>query len=94
MRNYSKTVGALAAASALVAGNAMAEVEGEVHVGYANMYGIPFIWFRDDVVAVLSCSASAYWFPLGFLGWAKDLRIVRAIVIEITLDREYTYNKY
>src|SRR6476620_4555054 len=38
MRNYSKTIGALAAASALVAGNASAEIEGELHVGYNSMY--------------------------------------------------------
>jgi len=38
MRNYSKTIGALAAASALVAGNASAEIEGELHAGYNSQY--------------------------------------------------------
>lgn len=39
MRNYSKTIGALAAASALVAGNASAfEVEYELHTGYTSEY--------------------------------------------------------
>lgn len=38
MQNYRKTIGALAAASALVAGNASAEVEYEVHVGYTSEY--------------------------------------------------------
>ncbi|MGC4015731.1 MAG: hypothetical protein QM755_14585 [Luteolibacter sp.] len=38
MRNYRKTIGALAAASALVAGHASAEVEGNVHVGYSSDY--------------------------------------------------------
>lgn len=38
IRNYSKTIGALAAASALVAGNASAEIEGELHAGYNSQY--------------------------------------------------------
>lgn len=50
MRNYSKTVGALAAASTLVAGYASAELEGEVHVGYANMYEFRFVDLGDDLV--------------------------------------------
>lgn len=50
MRNYSKTVGALAAASTLVAGYASAELEGEVHVGYANMYEFRFVDLGNDLV--------------------------------------------
>ncbi len=38
MQNYCKTIGALAAASALVAGNASAEVEYEIHTGYTSEY--------------------------------------------------------
>ncbi len=38
MQNYCKTIGALAAASALVAGNASAEVEYELHTGYTSEY--------------------------------------------------------
>jgi hypothetical protein len=38
MQNYCKTIGALAAASALVAGNASAEIEYELHTGYTNQY--------------------------------------------------------
>jgi uncharacterized protein (TIGR02001 family) len=38
MHNYCKTIGALAAASALVAGNANAEVEYEMHTGYSSEY--------------------------------------------------------
>ncbi len=38
MRKYSKTVGALAAASALAAGFASAEIEGQVKVGYTSEY--------------------------------------------------------
>lgn len=45
MQNYIKTIGALAAASALVAGNAKAEVEYEIHTGYTSDY----IWRGYDL---------------------------------------------
>lgn len=51
MRKYSKTVGALAAASTLVAGTAMAELEGEVSVGYTNMYEFRFFDVGNDLVS-------------------------------------------
>ncbi|MGE9270926.1 MAG: hypothetical protein ACQKBU_09005 [Verrucomicrobiales bacterium] len=51
MRKYSKTVGALAAASTLVAGSAMAEIEGEVSVGYTNMYEFRFVDLGNDLVS-------------------------------------------
>jgi hypothetical protein len=38
MQNYCKTIGALAAASALVAGNAKAEIEYDIHTGYTSAY--------------------------------------------------------
>jgi hypothetical protein len=38
MHNYCKTIGALAAATSLVAGTAQAEVEYELHAGYTNEY--------------------------------------------------------
>ncbi len=38
MQNYSKTIGALVAASALVAGNASAEIEYEIKSGYTSEY--------------------------------------------------------
>jgi hypothetical protein len=38
MQNYYKTIGALVVASAFAAGNASAEVESELHVGYTNEY--------------------------------------------------------
>ncbi len=38
MQNYCKLIGAMAAASALVAGTASAEVEYELHTGYASQY--------------------------------------------------------
>jgi len=45
MQNYCKTIGALAAASALVAGNASAEVEYELHTGYTSEY----LWRGQDL---------------------------------------------
>jgi hypothetical protein len=51
MRNYSKTIGALAAASTLVAGTAMAELEGEVNIGYANMYEFRFFDIGNDLIS-------------------------------------------
>lgn len=64
MRKYTKTVGALAAASALVAGYASAEIEGEVHVGYHSMYEFRFVDLGSDLVEAgvdLSYAISENW---------------------------------
>jgi hypothetical protein len=61
MRNYTKLVGALAAASALVAGHASAEIEGEVHVGYASMYEFRFVDFGDNLVEAGVDLSASYW---------------------------------
>lgn len=45
MQNYYKTIGALVVASAFAAGNASAEVESEVHVGYTSEY-----LFRGNII--------------------------------------------
>ena len=50
MQNYCKTIGALAAASALVAGNANAEVEYELHGGYSSEYLFRGVDLGDDLV--------------------------------------------
>ncbi len=50
MQNYCKTIGALAAASALVAGNASAEVEYELKTGYTNQYLFRGTDLGDDLV--------------------------------------------
>lgn len=50
MRNYCKTIGALAAASALVAGTASAEIEYEIHTGYSSMYLFRGLDLGDDLV--------------------------------------------
>ncbi|MGA0845883.1 MAG: hypothetical protein ACO3RV_05020, partial [Luteolibacter sp.] len=50
MQNYCKTIGALAAASALVAGNASAELEYELHTGYTSEYLFRGIDLGQDLV--------------------------------------------
>ena len=52
MQNYCKTIGALAAASALVAGNAQANVEYELHTGYTSEYLFRGINLGDDLIEV------------------------------------------
>ncbi len=50
MQNYCKTIGALAAVSALVAGNAKAEVEYELHTGYSSEYLYRGVKLGNDLV--------------------------------------------
>lgn len=52
MQNYRKTIGALAAASALVAGNASAEVEYEIHTGYTSEYLFRGLDLGNDLTEV------------------------------------------
>jgi hypothetical protein len=52
MQNYCKTIGALAAASALVAGTASAEVEYEIHTGYTSEYLFRGQTIGQDLVEV------------------------------------------
>ncbi|MDP4781644.1 MAG: hypothetical protein NWS16_15590, partial [Akkermansiaceae bacterium] len=54
MQNYCKTIGALATATALAAGNASAlgyeDIDAEIHVGYDNRYLFRGIELGDDLV--------------------------------------------
>lgn len=52
MQNYCKTIGALAAASALVAGTAMAEVEYEIAGGYTSQYLFRGTEYGNDLTEV------------------------------------------
>ena len=52
MQNYCKTIGALAAASALVAGNAKAGVEYELHTGYSSEYLYRGVNLGGDLIEV------------------------------------------
>jgi hypothetical protein len=65
MRNYSKTIGALAAASALVAGTASAEIEYDLHTGYTNEYLWRGLNLGQDLVEV-GVNASTEWSGLSF----------------------------
>ena len=64
MQNYCKTIGALAAASALVAGNASAEVEYELHTGYTTEYLFRGLDLGQDLVEV-GFNAATEWNGLG-----------------------------
>jgi hypothetical protein len=64
MQNYCKTIGALAAASALVAGNASAEVEYTLGTGYTSEYIFRGENLGQDLVEV-SASASTEWNGIG-----------------------------
>jgi hypothetical protein len=71
MQNYCKTIGALAAASALVAGTASAEVEYEIHTGYTSEY----IWRGFDLgndLAEVGVDAATTYNDINFSGgiWA------------------------
>lgn len=64
MQYHFKTIGALAAASALVAGNAQAEVEYLLHTGYSNEY----LWRGQDLGNALveaGADASTAWNGVG-----------------------------
>ena len=71
MQNYCKTIGALAAASALVAGNAQAEVEYELHTGYSSEYLFRGVDLGQDLVEV-GVDAAYEWNGLTISGgvWA------------------------
>lgn len=64
MQNYCKTIGALAAASALVAGNATAEVEYELHTGYTSEYLFRGLDLGNDLVET-GVNAATEWNGLG-----------------------------
>jgi hypothetical protein len=65
MQNYCKTIGALAAASALVAGNASAEVEYNLGTGYSSEYLFRGANLGQDLVEA-SASASTEWNGFGW----------------------------
>jgi uncharacterized protein (TIGR02001 family) len=71
MQNYCKTIGALAAASALVAGNASAEVEYEIHTGYSSEYLFRGLDLGDDLLEVgLDAATEVNGFGLSAGMWA------------------------
>lgn len=74
MQNYCKTIGALAAATAMAAGNASAlgyeDIDAEIHVGYHNRYLFRGIELGDDLVdAGLDVGTSIAGFDLSAGAW-------------------------
>jgi hypothetical protein len=69
MQNYCKTIGALAAASALVAGNASAEVEYNLGTGYSSEYLFRGANLGQDLVEA-SVSATTEWNGFGWTAGA------------------------
>ena len=65
MRNYNKTIGALAAVTALTAGVAQAEIEGDVYAGYSTDYIFRGVSLAEDLAeAGVNLSTTT---PLGTL---------------------------
>jgi hypothetical protein len=75
MQNYCKTIGALAAVSALVAGNAVAEVEYELHTGYSNEYLFRGQNLGQDLIEVgADVKGSAYGLDLSAGVWYGNVQ--------------------
>ncbi len=95
MQNYCKTIGALAAASALVAGNAKAEVEYELHTGYSTEYIFRGIETGDNMVEV-GLDAAGKWNNVGLSAgvWAAafDSNRTGTLEHEVDLYTEANYN--
>jgi hypothetical protein len=70
MQNYYKTIGALVAASALVAGNASAEVEYGIHTGYSTDYIFRGLDLGEDLIETgLSVSTEVAGFGVTAGAW-------------------------
>lgn len=73
MQNYCKTIGALAAASALVAGTAKAEIEYSINGGYSNEYLWRGIQQGNDMVSTgIDAATEAYGLSLSAGVWHAD----------------------
>ena len=91
MQNYCKTIGALAAASALVAGNAQAEVEFEMHTGYSSEYLFRGVDLGDHLTEVgLDASTEVGGLTLSAGVWASAFANSPAITTN-TLDNEVDF---
>jgi hypothetical protein len=95
MQNYCKTIGALAAASALVAGNATAEVEYELHTGYTSEYLFRGLNLGQDLVEV-GFNAATEWNDIGLSAgaWYASFRTPGAGISldELDLYAEASYD--
>jgi hypothetical protein len=98
MHNYCKTIGALAAASALVAGNAQAEVEYELHTGSSTEYVFRGLNLGDNLTEV-GVDVANKWDKFGLSGgvWAaafnnSPLRTGNDVDNEVDTYAEATYD--
>jgi hypothetical protein len=89
MQNYCKTIGALAAASALVAGNASAEVEYTLGTGYTSEYLWRGFNLGQDLVEA-SASASTEYNGIGLSAgaWYGSYDVAESDVDELDLFTE------
>jgi len=89
MQNYCKTIGALAAASALVAGNASAEVEYTLGTGYTSEYIFRGENLGQDLVEA-SATATTEWNGLGLSAgaWYGSYDVAESDVDELDLFAE------
>ena len=86
MQNYCKTIGALAAASALVAGNANAEVEYELHTGFTSEYLYRGVILGQSLVeAGADVKTEAYGLGLSAGAWYGSFEQTGSNVTELDL---------
>jgi uncharacterized protein (TIGR02001 family) len=89
MQNYCKTIGALAAASALVAGNASAEVEYELHTGYTSEYLFRGQDLGNDLIEV-GADVAGEWNNIGLSAGAWYANVLGAPGIHGSVDESYS----
>lgn len=93
MQNYCKTIGAIAAASALVAGNVSAEVEYELHTGYTSEYVWRGIDLGDDLIEA-GVDVAGEWNNVGLSAgaWYGSFQNADISVDELDIYGEASYD--
>jgi uncharacterized protein (TIGR02001 family) len=96
MQNYCKTIGALAAASALVAGNALAEVEYEIHTGYSSLYLFRGLDLGDHLVEAgidAATEVNGFGLSAGIWGGAFDASSATTNEVDNEIDMYFEGSK-
>lgn len=89
MQNYYKTIGALVVASAFAAGNASAEIESELHVGYTSEYLFRGLNLGQDLVEAGVDVATEYnGFGLSAGAWHGSFDLAGADASELDIYGE------
>lgn len=97
MRTYSKTIAAMAVASAFAAGNASAEVEYQLHTGYTNEYIFRGLDLGHDLVEAGAAVAGEYnGFGLTAAAWYGSFSDSTgdSNELDLTAAASYTYNAF